>query len=210
MIRRSRKPEHAAARRPPVEYGSADQAGCALIGMKHCGKTTVGRRLAELNGLGFQDLDLLLQECYAHAHQLHQAPSVREIYRNLGRTTFQEYEQRAVTRLEQLLDSAGKPLVVACGGGLGENPNAMARLVSRCVVVYLDEDPDVLYTRVAAGGIPPFLDANNPRAAFKSLWRKRDPLYRRYADRVVTLRGRGPDDIVGEVQAVMQEFLDVR
>lgn len=190
--------------------GAAKRNACSLVGMKHSGKTTVGRRVAELGGFAFFDLDTLIQDCYAERHRRRCTATVREIYRTAGKSGFREFERLAVERLATVLDASGTPAVVACGGGVVENDAAMRQLVSLCVVVYLDEDPTVLFERVLAGGVPAFLEGPDPRREFAELRRRRDPLYRRYADRVVAVRKRAPEEVARQVYTVMQELLDAR
>ncbi len=182
----------------------------ALIGMKHCGKTTTGRRLAELSGRVFLDLDELVRFRFAAEHRLESSPAVREIYRTHGRREFQRYERAAVEEFADRASAHAGTCVLACGGGVVENTPAIERLAAISVVVYLDDDPDVLFDRVAAGGIPPFLDSADPRAAFTALWSVRDPLYRAYADLVIEIAGRPPEQLASELYTVMQEYRDAR
>ncbi len=189
---------------------SRRRRACTLIGMKHCGKTTVGRLVAERIGAPFWDLDDLIRHCYAQQFRLETAPAVRAIYRGHGKSGFHEYERAAVAEFEQRLANSGGCAVLASGGGVVDNTPAVERLAARCVVVYLDEAPEVLFERVAAGGLPPFLDSSDPRAAFLQLWRSRDRLYRRYADHVIVQKARPPEEIAAAVYDLIQEHTDAR
>ncbi|GEM_PF-213348 len=65
-----------------------------LTGLKHCGKTTLGKMLATRTGRRFYDLDdLLLDEARRDGYT-----SVRELYRTAGREKFQEYEALAAKK----------------------------------------------------------------------------------------------------------------
>ncbi len=192
---------HAAHRRPRP---------WALIGMKHCGKTTTGRLLASLSGRVFLDLDELIRSCFAAENRIETAPSVREIYREHGREEFQRYERAAADEFARRTSTHQGACVLACGGGVVENKPAIERLAAISVVVYLDDDPDVLFERVVAGGIPAFLDSADPHAAFTALWAARDPLYRAYAEQVVKISGQSPEQLASKLYTVMQEYGDVR
>ncbi len=214
----SRSPSHTpnetpgAAEEPGTteDRGSRHRCGCALIGMKHCGKTTVGRLLAEHMGTPFWDLDDLIRQCYAQQFGLETAPSVRTIFRRHGKPGFHEYERAAVAEFERRLADSADCGVLASGGGVVENTPAVERLAARCVVVYLDEAPEVLFERVVAGGIPPFLESSDPRTAFLQLWSSRDRLYRRYADHVLVQNARPPEEIAAAVYDLIQEYTDAR
>ena len=78
-----------------------------LVGLMGAGKSTVGRRLAELLGVDFVDVD----EEIERAANL----TVAEIFERFGEEHFRDGERRVFTRL--LDDSAGKGMVIAAGGG---------------------------------------------------------------------------------------------
>ena len=67
-----------------------------LIGMKHCGKTTVGRALAERTNRRFADVDDLIRQ--THERETGEDLTVREIFRRNGEAFFEEIEARAVRR----------------------------------------------------------------------------------------------------------------
>ncbi|PIW55445.1 MAG: shikimate kinase, partial [Sphingomonadales bacterium CG12_big_fil_rev_8_21_14_0_65_65_10] len=69
-----------------------------LVGLMGAGKSTVGRRLAELLGVDFVDVD----EEIERAANL----TVAEIFERFGEEHFRDGERRVFTRL--LDDSAGK------------------------------------------------------------------------------------------------------
>ena len=80
-----------------------------LIGFMGCGKTTVGRVLAERLGWSFVDLDQRI----ADAEQR----TIPEIFAGGGELTFRAAERRA---LEDVVSE--RAAVVATGGGLFSNP----------------------------------------------------------------------------------------
>ena len=169
-----------------------------LMGMKHCGKTTVGRLLAEKQGKEFIDLDEYVEALFLR--EKGRPLSVREIYCGEGKAAFGALEAESLSRIAGEY-AADKRLILALGGGTIENPLALAALARGSLFVYLDEDEDVLFRRIAAGGIPAFLDGADPRAAFHLLYEKRTALYRKKADIHLDTRGKTPEEIREELYA---------
>jgi shikimate kinase len=156
-----------------------------LIGIKHCGKTTVGRLIAGKWGVPFFDLDDLVEK--ACTEQTGSLLSCRDIYREYGKPGFLRYEEEAAKRLVDLTygpggssggvsgaagtvanfaagGASGAPpgtvAVAALGGGTIENRRAMTVLEGFGLFVLLDAAPEVLFERIKRKGIPPFLAAN--------------------------------------------------
>ena len=179
-----------------------------VSGIKHCGKSTLGRRLASELGLAFHDLDDLVVEL---CRENRGGPDAitwepREIYRRLGKTGFQELELAALKGLGE----QGGFYVLALGGGTPDNPEARRVLPGLGIMVYLYEEADVLFSRIAARGIPPFLDEQAPRESFLELFKRRDALYRSTADLVVELKGADVQDGTDKILKGLQEMDNVR
>ena len=173
-----------------------------LMGIKHCGKTTIGRKLAEQRGCSFVDLDDRILELWQAQHGSARR-SVREVYRALGRDGFQSIEAEAAASVVQDRAPRGSCLIVALGGGTIENGSAMSHLEGSGVFVYLLQDEATLFGRILAGGLPPFLDTEDPRATFSELFCRRDALYRERADRLVDIRNMAiADALTAVVQSI--------
>jgi shikimate kinase len=118
-----------------------------LVGPKHSGKTSTGRELARLLGLPFFDLDALIEE------RAGQSP--RNLYR-AGPAIFRAAEAEALAWLLGR-ESGG---VLAAGGGIIDNPAAMALLQDPALsTVYLEVSAETAWQRIAGGELPPFLQA---------------------------------------------------
>jgi shikimate kinase len=106
-----------------------------LVGYMCCGKTTLGRVLAQLLEVDFYDLDELIEE--------RAEMRITDIFAQLGEQRFRQMEREA------LHEVAGAPAVVACGGGTpcyGDNMALMNRLGT---TVWLTTTPQVIAARLA-------------------------------------------------------------
>jgi len=158
-----------------------------LIGMKHCGKSTLGRALAARWGCPFHDVDTLIEE--QHACEAGRRLSVREIFNTLGETRFTELEAQAVSGLYlQLHESAG-PVVVALGGRTALNARIGELLTGIGTMVYLEVSPEEMFRRVLLGGLPSFINRDDPVMSFLELYKERIPHYGRLAQVTVSLDG---------------------
>lgn len=174
-----------------------------LCGLKHSGKSTLARVLAEQFEVPAYDLDEILlkianQTTPGKPQRNHSSEqgreaagsrppfeSVREIYRSWGKEGFLSVEAEAAYRLAE----HPPPFIAALGGGTVENHRALDALSGTGVFVYLDERIETLFRRVVQGGLPPFLDTVDPYNSFRHLCERRKKLYLELADTVVSING---------------------
>ncbi len=148
-----------------------------LVGMMGAGKTTVGRELARRLHRRFVDSD--------HEICARTGVSVPVIFDVEGEAGFRRRESQVIDDLSQEQD-----LVLATGGGVVLAEENRKVLSERCLVIYLDVPPAVLWERTRHDRNRPLLQVEDPRGRIESLYRERDPLYRAVA-RVVVPGGRG-------------------
>ena len=167
-----------------------------IIGFKTCGKSTVGKAVAERAGLEFVDSDQALEE--QHKRKTGQAESFREIYRKMGKEYFRNLEREVLNDIVK--DREG---VIALGGGsLTEAPDPEG-LLKGSFCVYLSVEPETLFSRIMSGGMPAFFNREDPKVAFRELYEQRLPHYRRLADIMVDNTDRSVDAVVDEI---LEEF----
>jgi len=122
----------------------------------------VGRELARLLALPFYDLDALIEE--------RTGQSVRSLY-IAGPELFRQAEEAALNALLLLPENG----ILAAGGGITDNPGALALLRKADVqggsvhtIVYLDVPAQTAWQRIAnAGELPPFLRAETIEASME-------------------------------------------
>eukprot|EP00271_Cylindrocystis_brebissonii_P011644 TRINITY_DN29542_c0_g1_i1.p1 TRINITY_DN29542_c0_g1~~TRINITY_DN29542_c0_g1_i1.p1 ORF type:complete len:375 (-),score=45.46 TRINITY_DN29542_c0_g1_i1:1003-2127(-) len=111
-----------------------------LIGMMGCGKTTVGRIVAEALGYGFFDSDSLVEQTYG--------ATVATIFKEKGEQSFRELESQAISQLA----SMDGGLVVATGGGAIIRKSNW-KLMRSGIVVWIDVPLEALAKRVVDAGV---------------------------------------------------------
>ena len=149
--------------RPARKRVSLDKP-LVLVGLMGCGKTTIGRRLADRLSLPFMDSD--------HEIEKAAALSVSEIFEKMGESTFRAGERRVI---ERLLTEG--PKVLATGGGAFMDEDTRALIKDKAISVWLDADINVLVERTARRDTRPLLKNGNPAEILKELSRKRRPIY---------------------------------
>jgi shikimate kinase len=157
------------------------------------GKTTVGRRLATLWGVGFRDTDRDVES--------REGRSVSDIFVESGEAHFRDLERAAVAAALSTHDG-----VLALGGGAVLDESTRAALAGH-EVVFLRVGLSDAAGRVGLGVSRPLL-LGNVRGRMKQLIDERTPVYESVATHVVDTDGLGVDEVVARVRAVVEEDRD--
>ena len=122
-------------------------------GMKHCGKSTQGKRLAEFWQVPFFDTDTLLEEAYCRVTG--KKRTCREIFREEGENFFRQREAEVIAHLAASEPPEGR--VIALGGGVPANQFIPEDHLQKLgFFVFLELDEKAAFERVARGGLPPY------------------------------------------------------
>jgi len=135
-----------------------------LVGMMGVGKSTIGRKLAQLLGLHFRDADDEIEK----AAQL----SIGEIFERFGEAHFRDGERRVIARLLE----AG-PSVLATGGGAFVQPDTRALIHEKGIAIWLDSDVATLVDRVSRKDTRRLLRGGYPKEIGTRLKAEREPAY---------------------------------
>lgn len=163
--------------------------GIYLAGFMGCGKTTVGRKLAERLSWEFVDLDDKIES--------RAGDEISEIFSNYGEQTFRAIERDALLDQARLVRT-GRARVVALGGGTFADERNRDTMRQAGLSLWLDVPPAQLWARVSGYGHRPLaLD----RAAFEDLYKKRLQDYTQ-ADFTVAAGAGDPDQIVDDLLAL--------
>ena len=117
-----------------------------LVGFMGSGKTTIGRRLAEVLGFDFVDTDRFIE--------MQHNTTVDQIFAQQGETAFRKMENDLLQELQQR-DVA----VISTGGGMPCHSDNMDIMLAGGKVVYLKTSPQALAHRI--------LHAQNERPLIK-------------------------------------------
>ncbi len=154
-----------------------------LIGMPGAGKSTVGVLLAKVLGYDFVDPDLLIQKS--------EGKLLREIIAEKGDEGFLKIENDINVALE--VENA----VIAPGGSVIYEPEAMAHLREIGKVVYLRLSYETVEKRVANAqkrGV-----VLKEGQTLRNLYEERGPLYEKYADVVIDAELPSPEHVMAEI-----------
>lgn len=163
-----------------------------LIGMKACGKSTVGKLLAKKLGIEFIELDQEIEK--VHLMNKKEKLKFREIFKKHGAIYFRKLESKTLKNIKT------KKFVLSCGGGtpLDENNQKILKKLGR--VIFLDADKTVLLPRILKHGIPAFFPyPNDPKKSLNDLLEKRRPIYKKVANQIISFTSQSPEELVKKI-----------
>ena len=153
-----------------------------LIGMPGCGKSTVGKLLAEKTGKTFVDADARLVE--------KAGKTIPEIFTEIGEAGFRNLETKTLAELGK---ESG--LVIATGGGCVTQDRNYPLLHQNGTIFWLQRDIAALPT----DGRP--LSQSND---LTKMYETRKPMYRHFADKTVDNNG-DPEAAVNTIAKFLEE-----
>ncbi len=177
--------------RPDTELVAAS-APIVFLGMTAVGKTTVGRRVAELTGLTFVDID--------HEIERRHGRTCNDIISESGEPAFRVLEQEIGL---SLLDRPGH--VIAFGGGAWMQTPLREKAQQLGTTIWLHADEALIIERVRAEGR---VIAFNPDGTdrVRTMLETRRPVYAQ-AHVHVLLHGESPDEAAERVIDAIVEFV---
>jgi shikimate kinase len=162
-----------------------------LCGFMATGKSSVGRRLAEMLDWAFLDMDSLIE---ADAGM-----SISQIFASRGEPAFRALEARMVERVARR-----KGCVVAAGGGTIVDEKNFKRLKRNGIVITLTADAKTILGRVGANDDRPLLRGENKVERIRSLMEQREQAYAR-ADIVIDTSSKSIDEVAQSIMDRLRE-----
>lgn len=157
----------------------------SLVGMPGCGKSTVGKALADALGKEFVDLDTEIECRTGH--------NIPDIFETEGEDAFRRYESEALAALAK-----ENRMVIACGGGVVKNPANVRALRQNGPVLWMRRPLD----RLATAGRP----LSSGMEALRRMEAERTPLYQAAADATVDNLA-APADTVAAALSVLEGLI---
>ncbi len=152
-----------------------------LIGMPGCGKSTVGKILAKKYQVRFIDTDSLIKAQIG--------TKLQDYIDTYGRDKFLDEEHRTVMELDP-----EAPQIIATGGSVVLNEVSMKHLTEIGTVVFLDADLPLITKRLWNVGTRGIVFADGDTDGIRGVYAEREPLYYKYSDVRVHVRGKTPED----------------
>ena len=142
-----------------------------LLGMMGVGKSTLGKIVAQKQGLEFIDTDINIEEkC---------SMKISEIFKKKGEVFFRAEEEKEV--LKSLKKNS---CVIAIGGGAFLNKTVRSAILKNTVSVWLDIDLKILNKRIKWNKKRPLLKKINNQKEINKLYFKRKNIYKLASHRI--------------------------
>ena len=164
----------------------------ALVGPKHCGKTTLARELAQRLSQDWYDTDDMITQLTGL--------SPRELFQR----SIEEFRAAEYKALTTILEKGKEGCIVATGGGIIDNPPAWELLQEKTTIVFLEVSAEEAWQRIlnsqgATGRLPPFLQTEKPRETHRILHLRRNKAYAESAHYLIRDEGKSPQQKAREI-----------
>lgn len=153
-----------------------------LIGMRGCGKTTVGKLLAKRLGKQFIEMDRLIVQRVGL--------SIPDIVDRYGWKKFRDIEEE-ITHEVVKLDN----MVNATGGGVVTSKKNVQELKKKGILVWLKASTDTLLERIGNGQSRPSLTGRSQQEDIEAVLAERRLIYEQAADFVIDTDGKMPEEV---------------
>lgn len=163
-----------------------------LCGLPCCGKTSVGKRLAEQLNFEFIDIDQMIEMRFHE--KTHRKITCRQIFLELGCDSFRNFEKYEVSYLKEK-----KNCVIATGGGVVLDAENRVLLSSLGTIIYLKASREILVERMLCNGVPAYLKGDHLEMEISKMMDIRNPLYEAIADISIEIHRSSVDDIVKQI-----------
>jgi shikimate kinase len=165
-----------------------------LTGFMGCGKSTLGRKLAERLHFNFIDLDTFVEN--------KQKKRIADIFTQEGEAAFRAYEQDALNTV-----LGWQHYVIATGGGALVQQDNLNAALDASVVIYLQIDTEDLLERILFSPKErPLMDVPDPQQVLDAMFNVRAPFYEQAQVHVNTM-GLKPDEATEAVLKGLHNYV---
>ncbi len=166
-----------------------------LVGIKHCGKSALGKIISEKLSIPFYDTDAVLSELTGK--------TPREIFSLEGEEAFKSAEKDACKFIVNKILTEESRAVIATGGGICNNSEALEELRKIGKFIFLCANEEVAFSRIEKEisvdsngklqNLPAFIAKKNPadleqvRSIFHRFYEERVNRYKLISDILVAV-----------------------
>lgn len=159
-----------------------------LIGMPGCGKSVIGKILAEKLRLTFLDMDTYIEESTKC--------SITEIFKS-GEALFREIEAKATFQVSEKSSS-----VISTGGGVVKMYENILNLKKNGIIIYINRPIKNIAEDLDVKNRP--LLSKDPSKIYR-LFEERGPLYKKYCDHEI-MNISNIEDVVNSIIEIYAEI----
>ncbi|MCR4922502.1 MAG: shikimate dehydrogenase [Lachnospiraceae bacterium] len=156
-----------------------------LIGFMGSGKSSVGKKLAELLGYDFMDADSIIEK--------NEGKSINLIFKEKGEEYFRDREEKLLKELSE--KNKGNNILLSAGGGMILRENNRKYLKNIGLVIYLKASADTIKKRLQADTARPLL-AEDKSERIDRLLAERSSIYEDACDIVIDTDKISINDVV--------------
>lgn len=143
-----------------------------LIGMPGCGKTTIGKILANQMNYNFYDMDKYIEDI--------SGKKVKELF-DVSEENFREWETKACEEL-----SKKRRAIISSGGGVVKNKKNIDLFKEESIIIFINREVEDILSDVDTKSRPLLKDGEEK---IYSLYNERINLYNEYSDTSVLNKG---------------------
>jgi len=167
-----------------------------LIGYRACGKSSVGKLLAQRLDLPFLDTDTLIEQ--------RSGMTIRDIFADHAEQRFRELEKQVVAEVAHL-----NRHIISTGGGTVMCDANAAALKRSGLIVWLTSSPKMIWQRILTDtprlSRRPQVDLDTGLEQIKDALAARNPVYQRWADHNVNTENLSSPQAVDEIVALLND-----
>lgn len=163
-------------------------ANLFFTGIKHSGKTSIARAIANSLMLSHADTDDLILDSLV-------SEDIRSFYKRVGDVAFHQKEEEVLKDYVLL----NNDFSLSLGGGACENTDTLKFCKDNGILILITRPEELVLNKILENGIPPFLDSSDLKGSFHSLYKRRNGIYKEFCDIEIVLDEYYPFDVTIEI-----------